>query len=317
MSEHSESRRWSDMPIDARATADDPAEAGAALRAVCWGTRGSIPSPGPETARHGGNTSCLEIRPPGGRRLIFDAGTGIRRLGERLRAEPRPTRADLFFTHFHWDHVQGVPFFAPLYDPETFIRIHGPPQNGVDVQTLFANQLGPIYFPVPFEALEAQLEFRHLGQAPWREQRVEVAALRVRHSAHTVAYRIRAGGAALAYIPDNELTGTGYPVPDDWYDRLVDFLGGVDLLLHDAMFTEAEYTQRNGWGHSTFGAAVDLAERAGVRRLSFFHHAPERTDAELTRIVEHHRAELADRGSRLELRAAVEGEELMIQREER
>jgi phosphoribosyl 1,2-cyclic phosphodiesterase len=285
-----------------------------ALRATCWGTRGSIPSPGRATARFGGNTSCLEVRTADGRCFIFDAGTGIRVLGRRLDALDEPTDVDLFLTHFHWDHIQGVPFFAPLYRPETRIRIHGPRQGETDIETLFRGQMGPVYFPVPYEALSASLEFIHLDDAPWIDGDVEVSAIRVRHPARTYGYRIRSGRAAVAYVPDNELVGGSYEVGGDaWYRELVEFLGGVDTLFHDAMYTDQEYPAVEGWGHSTFNQAVRLAEDAGVRRLYVFHHAPERADAELVTLTDQLRDALARRGSRLELGIAAEGEKLLVQ----
>jgi phosphoribosyl 1,2-cyclic phosphodiesterase len=287
---------------------------GPTLRATCWGTRGSIPSPGPATARFGGNTSCLEIRTDSDRCHIFDAGTGIRVLGNRLVQEDGPTNVELFVTHFHWDHIQGIPFFAPLHAEGSFIRIHAARQGDLDIETLLKGQMGPVYFPVPYEALAADLSFEHLTGMPWADAGTEVAAYRVRHAAHTYGYRIRAGSAAVAYIPDNELVGSSYPVDGpDWYDGLVAFLSGVDVLFHDAMFTDEEYPAVEGWGHSTFNQAVKLAEDAGAKRLYFFHHAPERTDAELLRILDTMRADVERRGSGLELGVAAEGEELLVQ----
>ena len=287
------------------------------LRATCWGTRGSIPSPGPATARFGGNTSCLEIRTEDDRCHIFDAGTGLRVLGNRLAQEPDSTEVDMFVTHFHWDHIQGIPFFAPLHAEDTIIRIHAARQGEMDIETLLKGQMGPVYFPVPYEALAATLSFSHLSGPPWRDNGTEVAAYRVRHPADTYGYRIRSGDASVAYIPDNELVGSNYPVDGpDWYPGLVEFLEGVDVLFHDAMFTDEEYPRVEGWGHSTFSQAVKLAEDAGVKRLYFFHHAPERTDADLLRIVDEARADVERRGSRLELGVAAEGEELLVQGEQ-
>lgn len=296
---------------DAAELADEGA-ATPVLRATFWGTRGSIPSPGPDTVRFGGNTPCLEVRAADGRRFIFDAGTGIRALGRRLQAESGPARIQVFLTHFHWDHIQGIPFFAPLFDADASIGIHAPPQEGVEVRTLFARQLGPNHFPVPDDALAAELRFTDVDAAPFHDGDVEIAALRVRHPTHTVGYRVRAGGAALVYIPDDELAGTGYPVPEDWYHALVEFVGDADVLIHDAMYTAEEYAQREGWGHSTFEDAMRLAERAGVRRLYFFHHAPDRLDRELAAILAARRADVAGRASAVELHAAAEGDEVAV-----
>jgi phosphoribosyl 1,2-cyclic phosphodiesterase len=284
------------------------------MRARCWGTRGSMPSPGIATAGYGGNTSCVEVKVRG-RHFIFDAGTGIRLLGERLAAEAEPPAVDLFLTHFHWDHIQGLPFFAPLYNPMTTLAIHGAKQGDIDIQTLIAGQMGPIYFPVPFEQVAAHLEFEHLNDEPWVGGGVEVHALRVRHPAHTYGYKIAAGEVSMAYIPDNELAGGEYPLgAKATYEKLIQFLSGVDVLYHDAMFSDTEYGRREGWGHSTFNQTVQLAEAAGVRRLYLFHHAPERTDVELSRILVELQNDVARRGSALQLGVAAEGEELMVSR---
>lgn len=294
------------------------ADAKLSLRATCWGTRGSIPSPGPATARFGGNTSCLEIRTHDDRCYIFDAGSGIRVLGNRLEQEPGSTDVDLFVTHFHWDHIQGIPFFAPLHAEDTFIRIHAARQGNLDIETLLKGQMGPVYFPVPYEALAATLSFEHLSGRPWSDNGTEVASYRVRHPADTYGYRIRTGTCAVAYIPDNELVGSTYAVDGPkWYPGLVDFLGGVDVLFHDAMFTDTEYPRVEGWGHSTFKQAIKLAEDAGVKRLYFFHHAPDRTDADLLRILDEARSDVERRGSGLELGVAAEGEELLVQEGQR
>lgn len=290
---------------------DASATASPYLRVTCWGTRGSIPSPGPATAHFGGNTPCIEVRSAAGGLYILDAGTGIRVLGRRLEVEDEPVRAELFLTHFHWDHIQGIPFFTPLYDRRASLRVHGPPQADSDIATLFARQMTTTFFPVPFEALAADLAFRHLDEEPWTDGAVRVASLRVKHPSNTHGYRLSAGGADVAYIPDNELSGTGYEVGSTWYDDLVGFLDGVELLIHDAMYTDEELTMRRGWGHSTHGEAVRLALDAGVKRLLFFHHAPDRDDVALRRLLE----PLAEEGARrgLDVAMAAEGEEHLVQ----
>jgi phosphoribosyl 1,2-cyclic phosphodiesterase len=293
-----------------------PVIAPPSLEVTCWGTRGSIPSPGATTVRYGGNTSCLEVRLPGGRRYVFDAGTGIRGLGRRLAEEEGPITADVFLTHFHWDHIQGMPFFAPLHDPRTRLRIHAAQQGEMGVRELFTAQMSPTFFPVPFEALGATLEFvQHDGRV-WVDEGVEVAAMRVRHPANTFAYRLRYGGLKVAYVPDNELIGGDHPAEPGWYPRFVEFLSGADVLFHDAMYTEEEYPSREGWGHSTFAQAARLAEEAGVRSLYFFHHAPERGDAELDRLLEAEREASRRRGGTVELHIAEEGATIHVKERE-
>ena len=244
--------------------------------------------------------------------MIFDAGSGIRHLGEQL-VKQGDVAAELFLSHFHWDHIQGLPFFRPLYTPETRMRVHGPKQGTADVQALIAGQMGPIYFPVPFEALSARLDFCDLDATPVQVGAAEVMPHRVRHPMNTYGFRVRNGGSAIAYIPDNELVGGDYDMPAGWRNSMVSFLSGVDVLIHDAMFTDEEYGRFTGWGHSTFTDAVQLAEEAGVKRLLLFHHAPERTDAELEQILERLQNDLSRRNSGLQLGVAAEGADILLE----
>ena len=291
-------------------SAVETADPGTAVTVRCWGTRGSIPSPGPETVRYGGNTACFEVRHRG-LRLIFDAGSGIRPLGTDL-VEKGPNEIHIFLTHFHWDHIQGFPFFAPLYDPEDTIRVVGPKQRDIDVQNLFAGQMGPVYFPVPFSVVAAAMEFEHLNTGSYRVGDVELDVMRVKHPSFVVGYRIRVGGRTICFIPDNELEGSGYEVGAGWEGRIREFVGDADLLIHDAMYTEDEYRARAGWGHSTFRQSVRLAEEGGVKRLLLFHHDPTRSDDELDEIVGRLRDDALARGSSLELGAAAEGADIRL-----
>lgn len=281
--------------------ADAPPTQGPHLR--CWGTRGSIPSPGPDTVRYGGNTTCIEVS-DGTTRLIFDAGSGIRPLGKDV-FEKGPNEIHIFLTHFHWDHIQGFPFFSPLYDPDDTIRVFGPKQKDIDVQNLFAGQMGPIYFPVPFSVVAAQMEFHHLNEGGYETNGFSMEVIRVRHPSFVVGYRISFGGKVVCFIPDNELEGGQYEVEPGFESRIVDFVGDADLLIHDSMYTDEEYPSRMGWGHSTFEQSLQLAREGGVKDLLFFHHDPTRTDGELDEIV----ARMQDRsgGDGPRVRAATEG----------
>lgn len=268
-----------------------------------------MPSPGPATTEFGGNTSCLEVLTAEGARYIFDAGSGIRALGDGIGV----LEADLFLSHFHWDHIQGLPFFRPLYNPESRLRIHGAKQGELDIQTLIAAQMGPVYFPIPFDAVSADLRFHHLNAEPWHASDVCVRSIQVRHPGFTCGFRIESQSGSAAFIPDNEIAGGIHPLDQKrTYAALIEFLDSVDLLVHDAMFTDAEYARYEGWGHSTFSQAIQLAHDAGAKKLLLFHHAPERTDAELTRILEELRNDLARRGSRLEIDLATEGAQLLV-----
>ncbi|MCH7563219.1 MAG: MBL fold metallo-hydrolase [Gemmatimonadetes bacterium] len=292
-------------------TSEASGSAQPAIRVCCWGTRGSIPAPGPATAQYGGNTPCLEVR-LGDELVILDAGTGIRALGTSLLAEQDAPRASIFLTHFHWDHIQGFPFFMPLYNPASSLRIMGPKQLDVDIQTLFAGQMGPIYFPIPYEAISAQTVFGHLNEGTWEEGDICISAMRVRHPSFTVGYRIERAGKSLVYIPDNELEGDDPQGLVDCRQELVNFVGDADVLIHDSMYTDEEYQAKAGWGHSTFRQALELADEGGVKRLLFFHHSPDREDAELSEILSDRREMALSRGFGFDIEAASEGNEILI-----
>ena len=306
---------WSLIPLDpvsrkARSPAR-MADDGSAVTVRCWGSRGSIPSPGPTTVRYGGNTTCVEVRHQG-KRLILDAGSGIRPLGMEI-VEKGPNAIHIFLTHFHWDHIQGFPFFPPLYDPEDQIKVVGPKQKDIDVQNLFAGQMGPIYFPVPFSVVAADMQFEHLNEGSYEVGDAVLEVMRVRHPSYVIGYRIRIGGRTICFIPDNEIDGEMYQVGHDFQRRIRDFAAGADLLIHDSMYTDEEYAGRAGWGHSTFGQSLRLAEDAGVKKLLFFHHDPTRSDDELDTIVSRVRDGALARGCTLELDAAAEGVDLKLE----
>ena len=282
------------------------------LTVRCWGVRGSIPTPGPRTVRYGGNTTCVEVR-SGETRLIFDAGSGIRILGEDL-LEGGPNKIHIFLTHFHWDHIQGFPFFAPLYDADDTIRVIAPRQSNIDVRNLFAGQMGPIYFPVPFSVVAAAMEFEHLKEGAMEVYGATLTTMTMKHPSNVVGYRIELDDQVVCFLPDNEIAGDMYDVGDDWDDRLLEFVKEADLLIHDAMYTEEEYPNRLGWGHSTFKQAIRLAEEADVSKLLFFHHDPRRSDDELDRIVDRLVEDAIARGSSLDLSAAREGVDLRLER---
>jgi phosphoribosyl 1,2-cyclic phosphodiesterase len=276
----------------------------AAVTVRCGGVRGSIPSPGPHTVRYGGNTSCVELR-FGDTRLVLDAGSGIRSLGQRLVADGVKDHV-LLLTHFHWDHIQGFPFFGPLHDPESTLRVLGPAEDGTDLEKIFEHQMDPVFFPVPLASAAAELHFETMGEGPLHVGEAVVHAMRVKHPSHVLGYRIEVGGTVVCYVPDNELEGDGYPVDEGWKARMRRFVEGADLLIHDAMYTGPEYDERRGWGHSTFDQALALAEETGVARLLFFHHDPSRTDDQLDAIVGGLRDRAGARGCPVDIEAAAE-----------
>jgi phosphoribosyl 1,2-cyclic phosphodiesterase len=254
------------------------------LRVAFHGVRGSLPSPGPATVRFGGNTPCLEIRSES-QLVVLDAGSGIRSLGAALRREETPSRIHLFLSHFHWDHIQGLPFFAALYDEAVTLVVHAPRLAGRDASSMLDVLLGTPFFPLGRDVLRPPPVLEPVDDTTWREGELEVAALSVPHPGGAVGYRVSLGGVSLAYLPDCELSRAGEAVDGGaTYDEIRKFVSGADLLVHDAMYTPEEAAVRRGWGHSTCAEALELAGAAKVRRLACFHHDPGRTDAELARM---------------------------------
>jgi len=283
------------------------------LNVRVWGTRGSIPSPGRSTVRYGGNTPCLEVRTPAGWLVILDAGTGIRELGRHLidTAEPgQPIQGDILLTHAHWDHIQGIPFFAPIFGRGNHFTIHGSRALERSVDRVVRDQMSPVVFPVTFEELDATIDFRELTEEPYAGEGYIVEPFAVRHPGGALGYRLRAdaGSAGVVYVPDNEICEAArYESSPDWRRRFVRWMHGARVLVHDTMYTSEEYGPHRGWGHSTYDEAVEVALEAEVERLVMFHHRPERTDDEVDRCLDFCRTLVARRGGKLEVVAAAEG----------
>lgn len=281
------------------------------FRLTFWGTRGSIPTPGPQTTRYGGNTACISLAGPDGRLTILDAGSGLRPLGhELMRGRGRRLSADILLSHTHWDHIQGLPFFKPLSGIGNRFCVYGAAQEGVPLQEILRRQMDPMVFPVPLEALAARLEVHDIveGAVPLRD--FHVRAFRLRHPGTTLGYRLAPtdGGRDIAYLTDNELgPGGTYPVSEDWRDRLVQFLNGTDTLVHDAMYSDEFIRLRAGWGHSTPREAVRLAADASCARLILFHHEPEHDDTTIERLLADAKAYAREIAPRLVVEAAAEG----------
>src|SRR6266516_2204559 len=257
------------------------------MRLTIWGCRGSVPTPGPETFRYGGNTSCVEVSLDDGTTLVLDAGTGIRRLGFDL-LERGVRRVHLLLTHMHLDHLEGLRFFAPLWDEQATLDIWGPPSPLLSLRERIARSFSPPLFPIDLRDVPAQVTFRDVPWHPWNVEGASLAAGLVVHPGPTVGFRIETAGSSFAYLPDHEPALAGAIA-----DRTRDWISGasiadeVDMLVHDAQYFEDEYEERVGWGHSSVADAIAFSRAVDARRLVLFHHEPRHTDGSLERLEAH------------------------------
>jgi len=281
------------------------------MRIRFWGTRGSIPKPGPDTVRYGGNTSCVEVRSASGALILLDCGTGAHGFGQALVAErDGPRRGHIFISHTHWDHIQGLPFLAPLFDRDFEWDIYGPRGLGPSIRETLAGQMQYTYFPITIEQFAAKVRYHDLVEGKVEIDDVRVSAHYMNHPALTLGYRIEADGASLVYATDHEphspaLARGERPAQSADEIHYAGFVAGADLLIHDAQFTLGEYEKHLGWGHSPVEFAVDVAAASGVRRLALYHHDPTRTDAGVDELVTLARRRAA--GAGLDVFGAAEG----------
>lgn len=275
------------------------------LKLVFHGARGSIPVPGPDTMRFGGNTTCLELALDDGPPLIVDAGTGARALGRRLAAQPEG-EAVLLLTHLHWDHIMGFPFFGPIYLPGWRLRLGGWPRALAGLRALFGSSGGLGHFPVEFDALPARIQQDQALTPPrLRVGELELRTTPLNHPQGALGLRFEAPGGAVLFFSDNELDAGAAVSPE----ALARFGHGARVLIHDAQYEPEEMAARRGWGHSDWLSVVALARQIGVERLILTHHDPDRTDDQVEAMLE--KARLAA-GRALWVDAAHEGMTLAL-----
>lgn len=261
------------------------------------GVRGTIPVPGPSTLKYGGNTSCIEVRGDNGELLILDAGTGIFPLGQELLRE-MPIDGHLFISHTHWDHIQGLPLFVPIFIPGNKLHIYGAadPVSQRGIRDVLSRQMEFAYFPVREAELAATLEYTTLREG----DRVDLGDIKVHtlltnHPVMNLCYKIECNGKRLAFTGDHEWPYNIYEPGDDYYEEfeeilkekrqdLIGFLHGIDALIIDTSYTEEEYAAKQGWGHGTFDSSIRAAREAGVKHVYLTHHEPTRSDDELERV---------------------------------
>jgi ribonuclease BN (tRNA processing enzyme) len=244
------------------------------MKVGIWGSRGSIASAGPETVRYGGNTACVAVT-GNDTVLVLDAGTGMRRLGKQLAG--RPGSIHVLLTHLHMDHIQGLGFFAPLFQPDREVHVWGPPSTTRDLRTSLTRYLSPPLFPVRIVDVEARVQLHDIRWESWRIGEFDVVAAGVVHPGPTVGYRIGHDGSSIAYLPDHEPALGGLSAGADWTSG-AGLAQGVDLLIHDAQYDPREYADRVGWGHSSIEHAARFADLVDASRLMLFHHEPDHAD---------------------------------------
>lgn len=283
------------------------------MRARFWGTRGSIAKAGPATVRYGGNTSCVEVRSKAGTLVVLDCGTGAHGLGHALEAaRTGPLRGHILITHTHWDHIQGFPFFAPLFTEGDQWDVYAPRGLRESVREALAGQMQYTYFPVSVEQFAATIRYHDLVEGAFTIGDVRVTTQYLNHPALTLGYRLEVDGVVLVYATDHEphsralAEGDGSEIAGE-DRRHVGFLAGADLVIHDAQYVAAEYPEKSGWGHSTVESVVAAAGAAGVRRLALCHHDPLRDDEAIDRLVAAARGQAAAAGTPLDVFAAAEG----------
>lgn len=251
------------------------------MRARIWGCRGSLASPGPETVRYGGNTSCVEVRVGDDELLVLDAGTGARPLGLTL-VDELPRTIHVLLTHLHIDHIEGLAFFAPLWSPDVDLHIWGPPSPLQSLEHRIAQYLSPPLFPVHLHDIPSQPKFHDVPDDEWKVGTARVMARPVSHRGPTVGYRIQENGASLAYVPDHEpALGLDLRATEPEWISGHSLAYAADVLLHDSQYDETEYPKRIGWGHSSLVHAVTYSMVQAVRQLIMFHHDPLHSDDQL------------------------------------
>ena len=273
------------------------------MRIKFWGVRGSTPTPHAENLRYGGNTPCLEFRSDGGTLLIVDCGTGLRRLGKALVKEfgARPIRAHVLISHFHWDHIQGLPFFLPLYRKSNEFLFHSFSLSQGALQKTLQRQMAAPYFPVTLRSLPARQKFSEEKKSPFKLRDFTIHARRLNHPQGCLSFRIENNGKVVVYATDNE---PGVPSSDRTVRELA---RGADVLIYDSQYTREQLgEEKKGWGHSSWEEGTLISEQAGVKELILFHHDPDSDDQTIDRLQQSARARFPN------CRAAFEGMEIIL-----
>ncbi len=253
------------------------------MKITCWGARGSIPVSGTEYTKYGGDTTCIEVRSGDNDVVIIDAGTGIRKLGNKLMAG-NDANLNILFTHAHWDHLMGFPFFKPIYSKKTTIRLYGCAYTQQSIEKVLSKSMMAPYFPVDFSQLQAAIVPRTVCEERFTIGPLEITPIQLSHPNRGIGYKFTEDGKTFVFLTDNELT-LRHPGGMEYADY-VRFCTGADLMVHDAEYTKEQYAITKGWGHSVYTDALRLALEAGAKQFGLFHHNQDRSDADLDRMVD-------------------------------
>ena len=280
------------------------------MKCTFWGVRGSISAPGNQTAGYGGNTSCIELRSEKGDLFILDAGTGLRKLGLHLMETGQPLHANLLLTHAHWDHIEGIPFFKPFYFKKNHINLYGSPSSKYKTKDVLRHALTQPFFPIGLNDLKADIDIIDITSDTLKINTMRIDILLVNHPSRTIAYKFNENNKTLIYMTDNELFCPTNVVMK--YEKIVDFCADADVLIHDAMYTQDQWTNYKGWGHSSIPNAVQLGLDANVVNLFLFHHDPERTDKQVETVLKECRQMVKKAKKDCHVEAAAEGQRFSI-----
>lgn len=279
-----------------------------------WGVRGTLPRSGPDSLKYGGNTSCVSIEFAKGQFFIFDAGSGIKVLSDRLLREKRTRmEAKVFISHPHWDHINALPFFAPLYFQGNEFEILGASHGDISMREMISAQMDGVYFPIRIKQFGARVYFRNLGEEVIDLDGITVKTKLLNHPGKCLGYRVEHNGHAICYITDNELDLEDSDYYNPFYiNRLTEFCFGADILITDTTYSDDEYRSKIGWGHSCVSEVVKLAHAAKVKELHLFHHDPDQTDKDIDNKLKMAEAKLKELGSSTVVSAPGEGTSLRI-----
>jgi len=280
-----------------------------------WGTRGSIPSPGKDKSKYGGNTSCIEVNLPNHELIILDGGTGIRELGNSLLLRSKKIHAYIFISHYHWDHIQGLPFFAPAYHAGNSLTILGADHPEFPLEKIFSSQMESIHFPVKSSSLAAHISLKKLSLGNYSVAGTEFKTIRTNHPGINFSYSFAFDDRKLIYMTDNELLPRVAKAESHIaYQRedFIRFIHGADMLIHDAQYSDKDYTKKKGWGHSSWREAAKLAVEGEVKHLILFHHDPNYSDVIIDSSVKKCKEELKKIKALTKCSGAMEGKTISI-----